>query len=787
MSSESPSELKFEIGHVLFIDIVGYSKGSINEQSDSLQKLKEIVRGTEQFRLAEAEGNLLRLPTGDGGALVFRTNPEAPVLCAMEIAKALKGYPEFRVRMGIHSGPVNEITDLNEQSNIAGAGINIAQRVMDCGDAGHILLSRHVAEDLEHYPRWQAHLHELGESEVKHGVRILVVNLYNDEVGNPSVPEKFRKTVAAAPPPQLTVARSRKPSLGLVSGIICLAALAIVGVFLVPRFFHSGDRVAPTDKSIAVLPFDNLSRDPDNAYFAEGIQDEILTRLSKIAALKVISRTSTQKYKSAPDNLREVGQQLGVANLLEGSVQKIANAVHVNVQLIRCSTDEHLWAESYNRKLDDVFGVEGEVATTIADQLQAKLTGAEKRELAARPTNNPDAYAAYLRGSAEHWTDNETSLNAAIHSFEEAVRLDPQFAQAWAALSRAHSLMFFHYDKTPSRRASAEKELNEALRLQPDLTDSQLARGYFKYWVEHDYQGALTLMQELRTSLPNNTEILQVISFISARLGQWQDSVNSIKKALELNPRDLFTCIQAEHILMATRDFAGVTQIVDKGLQISPNNTDLLGSKAFALQASGRLDDAQSVLNDLAPNFEEYDSSVGALWVQARLRRSPEAAIKAFAPHIHNLDGDKIQVLLLYGDLLEIAGRKAESQEAFGEARDKFEAQLKTQPDNIEIIGPLAYAYAGLGQRDAAEKALDKFKSLGSNDARAMGTFEDVYSRIMARFGNKDEAISSLERALSKPCDGIAGMPPTPALLRLDPDYDSLRGDPRFQKLCESK
>ena len=541
------------------------------------------------------------------------------------------------------------------------------------------------------------------------------------------------------------------------------------------------------EKSIAVLPFENLSSDKENAYFSEGIQDEILTRLSKIAALKVISRTSTQKYKSAPDNLRDVGKQLGVANLLEGSVQKISNAVHVNVQLIRASTDEHLWAESYNRKLDDVFAVEGEVATTIADQLQAKLTGAEKRELAARPTNNPDAYAAYLRGSAGHWTDNQTSLEAAIHFFEQAVQLDPQFAQAWAALSRAYSLMFFHYEKTPSRRASAEKALNEALRLQPDLTDAQLARGYYKYWVEHDYQGALTLMQQLRTSLPNNAEILQVIAFISARLGKWQDSVDSVKKALELNPRDLFLHIQAEHILMATRDFPGVMQVVDKALQISPNNTELLGYKAHALQASGRLDDAQSVLNGLPPNFDRFDSSVFAFWVQARLRRSPEAAIKAFSPHIQNLEGDKIQMLLLYGDLLEIAGRKAESQQAFAEARDKFEAQLQTQPDNDEIIGPLSYAYAGLGQRDASEKALNKFKALASNDARAMGTYEDVYSRIMARFGNKDEAISSLERALSNPCDGITGMPPTPELLRLDPDYDSLRSDPRFQKLCEEK
>src|ERR1700676_2036487 len=236
MPSEQSLDVKFEIGHVLFIDIVGYSKLLINEQSEHIQKLKQIVRATEQVRLAEAEGKLLRLPTGDGGALVFRTSPEAPVLCALEIAKALKNHPELRIRMGIHSGPVNEISDLNEQANIAGAGINIAQRVMDCGDTGHILLSRHVAEDLEHYPRWQSQLHDLGECEVKHGVRISVVNLYNDDIGNSELPEKFRKAEAAAPPPQSTVARSLKPSLRLLSGIVSLVAFAILGVFLVPRF-----------------------------------------------------------------------------------------------------------------------------------------------------------------------------------------------------------------------------------------------------------------------------------------------------------------------------------------------------------------------------------------------------------------------------------------------------------------------------------------------------------------------------------------------------------------------
>src|SRR5438093_2540128 len=303
----APSDVKFEIGHVLFLDIVGYSKLLINEKSDQIQKLKQIVRGTEQFRLAEAEGKLVRLPTGDGGALVFRTTPEAPVLCALEISRELKKHPELRVRMGIHSGPVNAVTDLNEQSNIAGAGINIAQRVMDCGDAGHILLSKHVAEDLEHYPRWQPYLHDLGEYEVKHGVRVSIVNLYTDDAGNAAVPTRL----AAQKRSSATGKRSAGFRTLLVAAAI-LIGLGVPALIFTPAILKSlrspisGGQASSSsipEKSIAVLPFENRSRDPDNAYFADGIQDEILTRLAKIADLKVISRTSTQHYKSAPENL----------------------------------------------------------------------------------------------------------------------------------------------------------------------------------------------------------------------------------------------------------------------------------------------------------------------------------------------------------------------------------------------------------------------------------------------------------------------------------------------------
>src|SRR5713101_6746599 len=304
MPSESSSDVKFEIGHVLFIDIVGYSKLLINEQSEQIQTLRKIVRGTEQFRLAEAEGKLLRLPTGDGGALVFRTSPEAPVLCAIEIAKALKNHPELHVRMGIHSGPVNEVTDLNEQANIAGAGINMAQRVMDCGDAGHILLSKRVTGDLEHYPQWRSHLHDLGECEVKHGLRVSLVNLYTEEVGNREVPDKLRRGEALR---------------------------------------------ADEGFWVAVLPFIYRGSNSDVTALAEGLTEEIVTGLSRFSYLKVIARSSTSHYANDSVDVRSAGKELGARYVMEGSLRQAGSKLRLAVQLVDATSGAHLCAENFER------------------------------------------------------------------------------------------------------------------------------------------------------------------------------------------------------------------------------------------------------------------------------------------------------------------------------------------------------------------------------------------------------------------------------------------------------
>src|SRR5437899_8779001 len=433
MTAEVKKEIALEIAHVLFIDIVGYSKLSINDQHAAVEELNRIVRATEQFQKAEVAERLIKIPTGDGIALVFYTSPEAPAQCAVQISRALKEHPRLQLRMGIHSGPVSGVVDVNERANLTGAGLNMAKRVMDCGDAGHILVSKHVAEDLEEYEHWRPLLHDVGVCEVKHGVRITIVNLYTDRVGNPRLPKKFQAQKKHS-------ARIRWAA--TTATLLALAAI-VAGIAIFSRYRARSALAAP-EKSVAVLPFENLSRDPDNAYFTEGIQEEILTRLAKIADLKVISRTSTQQYQSKPRNLREIAKQLGAENILEGSVQKAADQVRVNVQLINAQTDSHLWADTYDRKLTDIFGIESEIAKRVADSLQTKLTGREERALAVKPTNNPEAYDAYLRGLAFEARSSSFDLMLKTAGFyNQAVQLDPNFALAWARLSRVDALIYF--------------------------------------------------------------------------------------------------------------------------------------------------------------------------------------------------------------------------------------------------------------------------------------------------------------------------------------------------------
>src|SRR5437868_4275415 len=693
MASASSSDVKLEIGHVLFIDIVGYSKGLINEQSESLQKLKEIVRGTEQFRIAEAEGKLLRLPTGDGGALVFRNSPEAPVLCAIEISRELKCHPELRVRMGIHSGPVNEITDLNEQANIAGAGINIAQRVMDCGDAGHILLSQHVADDLEQYPRWRSHLHDLGECEVKHGVRIRTVNFYTDEVGNPEVPEKFKAAKKASE----TVPRSALPKWAAIGAAI-LILTAIAGGFLFwQRAKSKTSTAAASEKSIAVLPFANLSRDPDNAYFADGIQDEILTRLAKIADLKVISRTSTQHYKSAPDNLREIAKQLEVAHILEGSVQKSGEAVRVNAQLIKAANDSHLWADTFDRKLNDIFVVESEIAKAIADQLRAKLTGQEEQVIAARPTDNIEAYDAYLRGLAYSLKTAITPANmlGAQKYLREAVRLDPKFALAWALLSYVDAVGYVDavLQQTVALRDETRQAAETALTLRPNLGEALLAKGYYHYACLKDYDTAVRYFDQARQFLPNSSRIPELLAYVARRRGQWDRTAAYMNEAERLDPRNVTLLSRHALIYREGHRFPEALRKYDQVLNITPDDVDTLVAKAAIAQAEGDLPRAAALLAPLHPSTDD----AGALETQAYqaiLQRHPAPIIPRLKeilakpdPALGYINGE---LRFCLGWAQEVAGDHAAARVSWRQARSELEPFLKEQPENFAQIGDLA-------------------------------------------------------------------------------------------------
>jgi TolB-like protein/Flp pilus assembly protein TadD len=648
MPAEVKKEIHFEIGHVLFIDIVGYSKLLINEQSEHMQTLREIVRGTEQFRVAEAEGKLLRLPTGDGGALVFRTSPESPVLCALEISKELKNHPELRVRMGIHSGPVNEITDLNEQANIAGAGINIAQRVMECGDAGHILLSKHVAEDLEHYGHWQPLLHDLGQCEVKHGVRLGVVNLYNDGVGNPQLPKKFQA---------LKKRRTRIRWASFVIAFLLLAA--VVTAFLVilrkPMRWTSN---AP-EKSIAVLPFENRSEDKANTYFADGIQDEILTRLSKIADLKVISRTSTQHYKSAPENLPEIARQLGVANIVEGSVQKSGDAIRVNVQLINAATDAHLWAESFDRQLTDIFRIESEIANTIAETLQAKLTGSEKVAVSARPTENPEAYQLYLKGRFFWNKRTAVDLRKSIEYFNQAIEQDPNYALAYAALAQAWLLLPAYNGGAPKDCfPHAETAAKKALALDDNSSDAHAALGMVKQIYDFDLPGAIAEFERAIQLNPNDAMAHHWLSNHSlAAAGQTERDIAEMKRALELDPLSLIINANlGQAYINANRYDDAIAQL--------RKTIEMEGSFYFAHQMLG---EALDLKGQIPEAITEYEKAIA-------------------------LNDDPIPKALL-GHLYGRIGRKDEARKILEELRQTREQRY------IEAYG-LAIVYLGLGDRN---------------------------------------------------------------------------------------
>jgi TolB-like protein/class 3 adenylate cyclase/cytochrome c-type biogenesis protein CcmH/NrfG len=781
MPSEAENNLRLEIGHVLFIDIVGYSKLLINQQSEQVQKLQEIVRGTEQFRLAEAEGKLLRLPTGDGGALVFRNSPEAPVLCALEISKALKSYPALQVRMGIHSGPVNEVTDLNEQANIAGAGVNIAQRVMDCGDAGHILLSKRVAEDLEQYAHWKPHLHDIGQCEVKHGARVSVVNLCTDDLGNPAVPEKLKVARAAA------AKRKRAALRWIALGALALLVAVFAIGFLLLRYRSKSLAAAIPAKSVAVLPLENLTEEKENAFFADGIQDELLSNLSKIKDLKVISRTSVMQYKSGiKRNLKEIAQQLGVSSVVEGSVRRSGNHIRVSVQLIDARTDRHIWAQNYDRTLADSLALQGELATEIATGVGSTLSPQEKARVEATPTKNTSAYDAYLRGRAfaAGVQGERSNVEGAIRSFREAVKLDPNFTLAWIYLSRFLSESYWMgLDPSPAQLAAAKEALDRALALDPNLPETHLALGYYRYHGQRDFAGALAEFQQAEKDLPNNVDVMSAIALIQRRLGHWEDAIAKLNRAVELDPRNLDVASSLAFIYGVVRRFPEMIAAADRMLAVEPANENAIEFKVTAYLAMGDLDAVDSMIGK--PGF-----GPALQGVQALARRDYAASIKLLSQAQTNLSGDdKRSLLFVLGLSQQRAGDVAAARATYQEGRQETQRALeKVTQDPWQGAGlrsSLGVFDAALGDASTAiaegQKAMASQPS--SEDPFEGPSREEEMAQIYALLGDANHAIPILRRLLTISYAGSI----TPAVLRIDPIWDPIRNDPRFQELATEK
>ena len=809
MSSEGTQNHELRLAHVLFVDIVGYSKLPINRQGELLQQLNQIVRATEQFRRAEAANKLVCLPTGDGMALVFFTSPDAPVRCALEISKAVgqalppagdkwrqAGALALHLRMGINSGPVDAVSDVNDRSNVAGAGINLAQRVMDCGDAGHILLAKRVADDLGQYENWQPYLHELGVVEVKHGVEIEVVNFYSEEVGNRELPGKVKAAFARRS------ARRRRQ---------ILIAGAVIALFVFAFYFkvgldrrtgrhnvsqpqeNSGELSSVSDKSIAVLPLENLSEDKENAFFADGIQDDVLTSLAKVAALKVISRTSVMQYRGAgaARNLREIAQALGVANILEGTVRRVGNRALISVQLIDARNDRPIWSERYDRTIADSIGLQGELATEIAAALKAKLAPEEKARLATKPTTNPEAYLFYLRALERARTAASKEDAFAIDDlYVKAIELDPTFALAIARRSIWNGVMY-NVARRPEHKAAALTLAAQALQLSPDLPEGHLALGLCYYLFERNFSAALNEFSIAGAASALQPDILEYVGLIYCRQGRWRDGLATYDRAQELDPRQPH--FWGPRARAMVRDWPGAVAGFERVLKLDPNDIFTIAELATVrINQTGDLAAARKLLDGIPPGLHGAapgqpaapdDILTMARWELSMLARDYTATAKVLADYKDEefeepMVGEKSfaagQTALARGD--------AESAKAlFEKVRPIYEKNASDHPDDARFHAPLGLLYAYLGRKeDAIRESLRAVELVPeSKDAQGGAAYADNLALVYARTGEIDRAITLIQRLLTTP-NGIMFVQ-----LRLSWEWDPLRSDPRFQKILE--
>jgi TolB-like protein/class 3 adenylate cyclase len=784
MGSEINGESELEIAHVLFIDIVGYSKLLTNEQRERLQELNRIVRETEHFRVAEAAGKLVRIPTGDGMVLAFFTSPDAPVRCAVAISRALRGMTHLPLRMGIHSGPVDLVEDVNDKQNLAGAGVNVAQRVMNCGDAGHILLSARAADDLAQYAEWKTLLHDIGEAEVKHGTTVRVFSLYNGEVGNAQLPQKLQR--------QRFVRRRRTVVIGTAAVILVIAAA--LGFWTWQRQTKlraqaASEAAAKTAKSVAVLPFDDLSTDKQNEVFAGGVHREVLTNLAKIADLKVISRSSVMRYKPGTvRNLKQIADELGVAYVVEGSVQREAEHVRVSVELIDATTDTHAWAETYDGNVADVLAFQSEIAQRITNQLGAKLSPRESTELASRPTHDIAAFESYIRARAlmeisdadRDDDQRRDDYTRAVQFIEQAVARDPKFAGAYWALTEAN-IQLFRNSNPPNLefRSRAEAALKEAQRIAPEAGETLHAQARVIYYGYLDFPRALATLERAAKLLPNNAEVTLTRAFLYRRFGRWQESYAQFERATELNPQDPTGYYSAADIARGLRWWDEADRVRARLIKHFPRMTrGARLEQAVQLRWCGEVEAGNKLMETL-----DLDVRTGfvPLFYRSFWKRDYQECrrLLAEAAKYPDLEPDRWEKELKLAFATKTPGPK----QAALEAEKQLEERLRhaSSHDEGELTDTLSCVKFILGKKEEAvrlcEQSVEKHPL--SEDALANGDRVKWLAYAYLYAGDQERALQSFAKLVQTPRGEYYGP------LNYEPVFDELRKDPRFDKILK--
>ena len=670
---EAESDLRLEIAHILFIDIVGYSKLLINEQHEVLKKLNEVVRGTEAFQQADKTDKLTRIPAGDGMALVFSTEPDAPVQCALEISKALRGHSDLQLRMGIHSGPVSGIKDVNDRSNIAGTGINLAQRVMDCGDGSHILLSKRVAEDLEQYRQWRPYLHDLGECEVKHGTRIHLFNLYTDELGNPQIPEAVKRQrledAAAAPHPRATSPLRR---FGQIGGILIVVAL-VAGLWLIARrtseksaAISVGASSQPMTKRIAVLPFKPLVPENQDQILEIGMADTLITKLSNSSEIIVSSLNSVRKYADSDKDAVTAGHELEVNSVLEGNVQKSGDHIRITARLINVTDGSSLWAGTFDEKSADVFAVEDAISQKVADALALRLSHKEKSGLTKRYTENVEAYQLYLTGRY-YWSKlTPPDIRKGIGFFQQAIALDSNYALAYVGLATANRALAINADVPakdclPQAKAAAMK----AIELDDSLAEAHSSLSFALIWYDWDWAAGEKEASRAISLDPNSAMAHFAYAHVLSDRGRHQEAITEIARARELEP--VFLLLPA--------------------------------LEGMFLHHAGRNDEALARLQkalELDPNFWVTHLMLGKVYT--RQRKYSEALVEF--TKAKELSQGNSEAIGSIGYIAGLTGDKAKAQAVLDELRARS-AQGYVSPCNVALV------YNGLGDQNEALRWLE--------------------------------------------------------------------------------